>query len=80
MVAWGRGYLIKMDCPRCASNNGEGNEFCWMCGSDLTKDIQICDRCGLEAHEHKGCPICNADKYDPTDGWGDWNPPDEDDE
>ena len=51
-----------------------------MCGSDLTKDIQICDRCGLEAHEHKGCPICNADKYDPTDGWGDWNPPDEDDE
>ena len=80
MVAWGRGYLIKMDCPRCASNNGEGNEFCWMCGSDLTKDIQICDRCGLEAHEHKGCPICNADKYDPTDGWGDWNPADEDDE
>jgi len=67
-----------MDCPRCASDNGEGNEFCWMCGSDLTKDIQICDHCGLEAHEHEGCSVCGTDKRDPTDGWGDWNPPDED--
>jgi len=69
-----------MDCPRCASDNGEGNEFCWMCGSDLTKNIQTCDHCGLEAHEHEGCPVCGADKHDPTAGWGDWNPPDEDDE
>jgi len=69
-----------MDCPRCASDNGEGNEFCWMCRWDLTKDTHFCDDCGLEAHEQEGCPVCGTNKHDPTAGWGDWSPPDEDNE
>ena len=52
-----------------------------MCGWDLIKEINICDNCGLEAHEQEGCPVCGVEvSGDPTAGWGDWNPPDDDKE
>lgn len=75
-----------MDCPRCGLNNGplfDGrvSDFCFMCGWDLIKEINICDNCGLEAHEQEGCPVCGVEvSGDPTAGWGDWNPPDDDKE
>ena len=68
-----------MDCPRCASDNSDGDRFCWLCGWDFTKESEICEQCGNEVKKNENCVVCR----DPTAGWGDWNPfnPfDEDDE
>ena len=54
-----------MDCPRCSSENKEDDQFCWMCGWDFSKTLQICDRCGLELKKDNECSVCG----DPTAGW-----------
>ena len=66
-----------MDCPRCASANDKGDRFCWLCGWDFTNGSEICGHCGLEIEEGSTCESCTSD---PTAGWGNWNPPDEDDD
>lgn len=53
-----------VDCPRCASENDEGERFCWLCGWDFSKESEICDRCGLEIKKNGECTVC-----DPTTGW-----------
>ena len=57
-----------MDCPRCASDNSNDEEFCWMCRRDLSEVFNSCDRCGFEVEEGEGCLICEpTPEYEPPD-------------
>jgi predicted amidophosphoribosyltransferase len=65
------------ECPRCASTAEVHEGFCWMCGWDMRVKADICDRCGLVIEEGSSCESCIPD---PTAGWGDWHPPNEEED
>jgi len=48
-----------------------------MCGWDMRVKADICDRCGLVIEEGSSCESCIPD---PTAGWGDWHPPNEEED
>lgn len=58
-----------IDCPRCASENDDDEEFCWMCRWDFSKEFSTCDQCHNELEQGEDCFVC---KEDPTAGSAVW--------
>tara|TARA_R110000822_G_scaffold231009_1_gene363066 strand:+ start:221 stop:412 length:192 start_codon:yes stop_codon:yes gene_type:complete len=51
-----------IDCPRCASESSDDEEFCWMCGWDFIKKFSVCEQCGLGVEGDEECAVCGPGK------------------
>jgi RNA polymerase subunit RPABC4/transcription elongation factor Spt4 len=60
--------LKQHGCPRCGSTFDVDERFCWFCGWDMRKEVEVCDRCGIIGERGQQCEIC---KSDAVAGWVD---------